>query len=153
MFHVRYVLSFDFLWAVQSTCRTVYCCPGALAAYRASVVRQVLEPWMNQTFLGTRCTLSFFSSLNMVYYLYTERSWLFFALKPLLFLFFYDRLIVFRMGLPPLHPLAVTCCSHQFLLVHAFKTCFFLRLFKIAQNQQITRYIHVLQGNTVVGWK
>jgi len=56
MLQVRYVLSFDFLRAVQSTYGTVYCCPGALAAYRISVVRQVLEAWMNQTFLGVRCT-------------------------------------------------------------------------------------------------
>ena len=53
---MRFVLSFDFLRAVQSTYGTVYCCPGALAAYRTSVVRQVLEPWMNQRFLGRRCT-------------------------------------------------------------------------------------------------
>lgn len=56
MLQVRFVLSFDFLRAVQSTYGTVYCCPGALAAYRASVVRQVLEQWVNQKFLGARCT-------------------------------------------------------------------------------------------------
>ena len=56
MLQVRFVLSFDFLRAVQSTYGTVYCCPGALAAYRTSVVREVLEDWMNQKFLGVRCT-------------------------------------------------------------------------------------------------
>ena len=56
MLHVRYVLSFDFLRAVQSTYGTVYCCPGALSAYRASVVRQVLPRWVNQSFLGRPCT-------------------------------------------------------------------------------------------------
>jgi hyaluronan synthase len=56
MLHVRYVLSFDFQRSVQSTYRTVYCCPGALAAYRASVVHAVLEPWLNQRFLGAPCT-------------------------------------------------------------------------------------------------
>ena len=56
MLQVRYVLSFDFLRAVQSSYGTVYCCPGALAAYRKSVVREVLDPWMGQTFLGSRCT-------------------------------------------------------------------------------------------------
>ncbi len=56
MLHVRYMLSFDFLRAAQSTYRTVYCCPGALSAYRTEVVRRVLEPWMNQTFLGEPCT-------------------------------------------------------------------------------------------------
>lgn len=56
MLHVRYVLSFDFLRAVQSTYGTVYCCPGALAGYRSSVVRRVFDAWMGQTFLGARCT-------------------------------------------------------------------------------------------------
>ena len=56
MLHVRYILSFDFLRAVQSTYRTVYCCPGALAAYRIKVVREVLDQWRTQTFLGVRCT-------------------------------------------------------------------------------------------------
>jgi len=56
MLQVRYVLSFDFLRAVQSTYGTVYCCPGALAAYRTSVVRSVLDQWVHQRFLGTQCT-------------------------------------------------------------------------------------------------
>ncbi|MGD0229719.1 MAG: glycosyltransferase [Syntrophorhabdales bacterium] len=56
MLHVRFVLSFDFLRAVQSTYGTVYCCPGALSAYRTSVVRQVLEPWVHQRFFGVPCT-------------------------------------------------------------------------------------------------
>lgn len=56
MLHVRFMLSFDMLRAVQSTYRTVYCCPGALSAYRLSVVRQILERWETQTFLGTPST-------------------------------------------------------------------------------------------------
>ena len=56
MLHVRFVLSFDFLRAAQSTYGTVYCCPGALSAYRTSVVHRVLEAWMQQTFLGEPCT-------------------------------------------------------------------------------------------------
>jgi hyaluronan synthase len=56
MLHVRFILSFDFLRAVQSTYGMVYCCPGALSAYRLSVVRDVLDQWMNQTFLGSQCT-------------------------------------------------------------------------------------------------
>lgn len=56
MLHVRYVLSFDFLRAVQSTYGTVYCCPGALSAYRLSCVRLVLNQWVNQKFLGRKCT-------------------------------------------------------------------------------------------------
>ena len=56
MLHVRFVLSFDFLRSAQSMFRTVFCCPGALAAYRASVVRAVLGRWEAQRFLGTPCT-------------------------------------------------------------------------------------------------
>jgi hyaluronan synthase len=56
MLKVRYTLSFDYLRAVQSTYGTVYCCPGALAGYRASVVRTVLDHWVNQKFLGVACT-------------------------------------------------------------------------------------------------
>jgi hyaluronan synthase len=56
MLQVRYILAFDFLRAVQSTYRTVYCCPGALTAYRTSVVHKVLDRWEGQTFLGAQCT-------------------------------------------------------------------------------------------------
>ncbi len=56
MLHVRFVLSFDFLRSAQSFFRTVYCCPGALAAYRMSAVREVLPQWEQQRFLGTSCT-------------------------------------------------------------------------------------------------
>lgn len=56
MLKVRFLFSFDVLRAVQSTYRTVYCCPGALSAYRSSVVRQVLDQWVNQAFLGNTCT-------------------------------------------------------------------------------------------------
>ena len=56
MLHVRFILSFDFLRSAQSMFRTVYCCPGALSAYRMSVVRDVLDEWERQTFLGTPCT-------------------------------------------------------------------------------------------------
>jgi hyaluronan synthase len=57
MLHVRFVLSFDFLRAVQSVFRTVYCTPGALSAYRTAVVRRVLDRWMQQTFLGVKCDI------------------------------------------------------------------------------------------------
>ncbi|HEY0180565.1 MAG TPA: glycosyltransferase family 2 protein, partial [Dokdonella sp.] len=56
MLKVRFALAFDFLRAVQSTYGTVYCCPGALAGYRATVVRKVLDRWMGQRFLGRPCT-------------------------------------------------------------------------------------------------
>ena len=56
MLKVRFILAFDMLRAVQSTYSTVYCCPGALSAYRSSAVRRVLSKWPNQTFLGVACT-------------------------------------------------------------------------------------------------
>jgi hyaluronan synthase len=56
MLHVRFILSFDYLRSAQSVFRTVFCCPGALAAYRASVVQQVLPAWERQEFLGSPCT-------------------------------------------------------------------------------------------------
>jgi hyaluronan synthase len=56
MLHVRFVLSFDFLRSVQSTYGTVYCCPGALSAYRTSAIRDVLPAWMAQKFLGVECS-------------------------------------------------------------------------------------------------
>ena len=56
MLHVQYILSFDLLRAVESSYGTVYCCPGALTAYRSSVLHQVLDDWMGQSFLGAPCT-------------------------------------------------------------------------------------------------
>ncbi len=56
MLHVRYVLSFDFLRSVQSTYGAVYCCPGALSAYRLSLIRKILPNWLSQRFLGAACT-------------------------------------------------------------------------------------------------
>lgn len=57
MLHVRFIVSFDLLRASESGFRTVYCCPGALTAYRASVLRDVLDRWLEQTFLGAPCTV------------------------------------------------------------------------------------------------
>jgi len=57
MLHVRFVLSFDFLRSVQSTYGTVYCCPGALSAYRASVIKPLIPAWLQQRFLGEACTI------------------------------------------------------------------------------------------------
>src|SRR5260221_27973 len=51
MLHVRFILSFDYLRSAQSVFRTVYCCPGALAAYRASLVRRGVAPWGGERLL------------------------------------------------------------------------------------------------------
>ena len=45
MLHVRYIVAFDFLRAAESGYGTVFCCPGALTAYRTSLVRQVMGAW------------------------------------------------------------------------------------------------------------
>jgi hyaluronan synthase len=57
MLHVRFILSFDMLRAAESGYRTVYCCPGALTAFRAGLVRAVLNDWRQQQFLGVTCTI------------------------------------------------------------------------------------------------
>ena len=56
MLGVRYILGFDFVRAYQSELRTVWCCPGALQAYRRNVIATELDAWLNQQFLGARCT-------------------------------------------------------------------------------------------------
>lgn len=56
MLHVRYLLGFDFVRAYQSRLGTVWCCPGALQAYRLAVIAPHLELWRDQRFLGARCT-------------------------------------------------------------------------------------------------
>ncbi|WP_321495023.1 glycosyltransferase [uncultured Desulfobacter sp.] len=52
MVDIVFVFSFDFMRASQSMVRTVTCTPGALSAYRKSAVLNVLDKWLNQTFLG-----------------------------------------------------------------------------------------------------
>lgn len=52
MLEVSFAYSFEFLRASQSMVDTVFCTPGALSAYRKRVVMEVLDEWMNQTFLG-----------------------------------------------------------------------------------------------------
>jgi hyaluronan synthase len=56
MLGVRYILGFDFIRAYQSQLRTVWCCPGALQAYRLAVIAPQLERWRSQRFLGAACT-------------------------------------------------------------------------------------------------
>ena len=42
----------------QSVIRSVVCCSGCLAAYRAPLLREVIDEFANQRFLGERCTHS-----------------------------------------------------------------------------------------------
>ena len=52
MVDVIFVYSFDFMRASQSMVRAVTCTPGALSAYRKSVIMNVLTEWLEQTFCG-----------------------------------------------------------------------------------------------------
>lgn len=52
MLEVQYALAFDFGRAAQSVYRAVACCPGALSAFRRSVILPHLDAWSRQTFLG-----------------------------------------------------------------------------------------------------
>lgn len=56
MLAVCYTLGFDFVRAYQSRLRNVWCCPGALQAYRLDLVKPHLDTWLNQTFFGAKCT-------------------------------------------------------------------------------------------------
>jgi hyaluronan synthase len=42
----------------QSVIRSVVCCSGCLAAYRASLLREIIDEFANQRFLGEACTHS-----------------------------------------------------------------------------------------------
>jgi hyaluronan synthase len=57
MLHARYIMSFDFLRAVESAYGNVFCCPGALTALRAAAIRPLIARWRTQTFLGAPCTI------------------------------------------------------------------------------------------------
>jgi hyaluronan synthase len=56
MQEVRYFIAFRVVKAAESLFSTVSCCSGCLAAYRKQYVLDVLDPWLNQTFLGTPAT-------------------------------------------------------------------------------------------------
>jgi hyaluronan synthase len=56
MLKANFAMAFDFTRAVQSTFSTVFCTSGAFSAYRSSVVAEILNDWMEQRFLGRKCT-------------------------------------------------------------------------------------------------
>ncbi|MDD3411810.1 MAG: glycosyltransferase [Eubacteriales bacterium] len=53
---VRYYISFRIFKAAESYFDSVMCLSGPLSAYRLSVVNEVLDEWVNQTFLGQKAT-------------------------------------------------------------------------------------------------
>ncbi len=56
MLAIRYSISFNFGRAYQSVYGAVFCCPGALTAYRKKVLIKFIQKWVNQRFLNTPCT-------------------------------------------------------------------------------------------------
>ncbi|MEA3421108.1 MAG: glycosyltransferase family 2 protein, partial [Acidobacteriota bacterium] len=56
MLSIRYSISFTFGRAFQSVYGAVFCCPGALSAYRKDVLNRFIREWVNQKFLNTPCT-------------------------------------------------------------------------------------------------
>jgi len=56
MLAIRYSISFNFGRAYQSVYGAVFCCPGALTAYRKRVLQKFIKKWVNQKFLNTPCT-------------------------------------------------------------------------------------------------
>jgi hyaluronan synthase len=56
MLAIRYSISFNFGRAYQSVYGAVFCCPGALTAYRKKVLQKFIKKWANQKFLNTPCT-------------------------------------------------------------------------------------------------
>lgn len=52
MLNVSFVFSFEFIRSAQSVLGSVLCTPGALAAYRSVAVKNCLNEWITQTFMG-----------------------------------------------------------------------------------------------------
>lgn len=53
---LRYLVSYEMMKAPESVFGCVTCCPGSLSAYRREYLMKILDPWLNQTFLGKRAT-------------------------------------------------------------------------------------------------
>lgn len=53
---VRYFIGFRVLKAAESVFDSVTCLSGPLAAYRRSVIIELMDKWVNQTFLGAPAT-------------------------------------------------------------------------------------------------
>jgi hyaluronan synthase len=56
MLSIRYSISFNFGRAYQSVYGAVFCCPGALTAYRKTILMGFIQEWVNQKFLNIPCT-------------------------------------------------------------------------------------------------
>jgi hyaluronan synthase len=56
MSSLRYWMAFNIERAAQSFNRCVTCVSGPMGIYRAHVLEEILDDWINQTFLGMECT-------------------------------------------------------------------------------------------------
>lgn len=57
MLNVSFTFSFEFVRSAQSALGSVFCTPGALAAYRRDAVLSCVDEWMNQSFMGKPSTI------------------------------------------------------------------------------------------------
>ncbi|NBP58923.1 hypothetical protein EBU71_20735 [bacterium] len=53
---MRYWFSFNLERACDSFFRCVMCVAGPMACYKVSVLKDVIDPWLDQVFLGIKCT-------------------------------------------------------------------------------------------------
>lgn len=53
---LRYWYSFNLERACDSFFRCVMCVAGPMGCYKVGVLKQIIEPWYNQWFLGIKCT-------------------------------------------------------------------------------------------------
>lgn len=53
---VRYFVSFKAFKAAESLFGNVTCCSGCCSAYRREYLTKILDKWLNQKFLGVKCT-------------------------------------------------------------------------------------------------
>lgn len=53
---VRYYISFRIYKAAESVFGLVTCCPGCCSAYRREYLNEFIDEWLNQKFLGKKCT-------------------------------------------------------------------------------------------------
>lgn len=57
MMDVGFMFGFEVIRSAQSVIGCVMCTPGALSAYRKSLVMPFLDEWLNQSFLGAPATI------------------------------------------------------------------------------------------------
>jgi hyaluronan synthase len=53
---IKYYCAFALIKSSESLFSSVTCCSGCFSAYRREYVMEVLDEWLNQTFMGVQCT-------------------------------------------------------------------------------------------------